>query len=47
MQKWKEMQNTFKSLNSKFGLKKPTLKELENKNYAKPTKIEYSLENLR
>lgn len=39
MQKWKTLQNTFKSLNSTYGLKKPTSVELQNTKYMKPTKI--------
>lgn len=47
MQKWKDLQNTFKSLSSNFGLTPPSDEDLKKRSYMTPSKIEYNLENLR
>lgn len=41
------MQNTFKSLSTQFGLRKPSAEDLLNPKFSVPPKIEYTLETLR
>ena len=46
MKKWKQLQNTYKSLNTSFGLEPPKEEDLV-KEYPKPPRIDYTIETLR
>ena len=47
LQKWKQLQNTFKSLNTTFGLSPPDESAIKNKEFEKPKKTDFTLEQLR